>query len=148
MAEITASRTYSNLLCAVAHEVIASRRYLVFACVAEEEDQRQAAVLFRKMSARRNSNAEAHLRLLDALEDAGAHHGTGAAVAHLKVSIAHALHEYAVMYPGMARTARDEGFDEIADWFEMVAEASRARACRFEQVLEQATQSQSVGFGT
>lgn len=148
MAEINTSRTYANLLCAVAREMIASRRYLVSARMAEEDDQRQAAVLFRYISARRNSHAEAHLRQLDALEGVGARQGADAAIEHLKASIAHARHEYAVTYPEMARTARDEGFDEIADWFERVAEANRAQACRFEQVLEQATQSQPVGFGT
>ena len=147
MAEFTTSRTYANLLCAIAHEMIASRRYLVFARVAEEEDRQQAAVLFRYISARRKSHAEAHLRLLDALDDARAHHGSSTAIEHLKASIANAFHEYAVTYPGMASTARDEGFDEIADWFDRAAEASRAQACRFEQALE-ATQLKSVGFGT
>src|SRR5689334_13155349 len=46
MAETTTSRTYANLLCAVAREMIASRRYLACASVAEEEDRREAAVLF------------------------------------------------------------------------------------------------------
>lgn len=147
MAEIITSRTYANLLSAFAHEMIDSRRYLVFASVAEGEDRQHAALLFRYIAARRKSHAEAHLRLLDALDDASAPHGSGTAIEHLKASIARALHEYTVTYPGMARTARDEGFDEIADWFDMVADASRAQARRFEQVIE-ATQSQSVGFGT
>ncbi len=147
MAEFTTSRTYANLLCAIAHEMIASRRYLAFARVAEEEDQQQAAVLFRYISTRRKSHAEAHLRLLDALEDARALQSSDTAIEHLKASIAHAFQEYAVTYPGMARTARDEGLDEIADWFDLVAEARRAQACRFEHALE-ATQLKSVGFGT
>ena len=147
MAETTTSRTYANLLCAVAREMMASRRYLACASVAEEEDRRETAVLFRYISTRRKSHAEAHLQMLDALENARAHKGSDTASEHLKVSIAHALHESTVTYPKMARTARDEGFDEIAGWFDALAEASRAQACRFEQALE-ATQSQSVGFGT
>lgn len=147
MAETTTSRTYANLLCALAHEMIASRRYSIFARVAEEEDRREEAVLFRYFSTRRKSHAEAHLRLLDALDDACEQHGSGTAIEHLKVSIAHALHASTVSYPAMARMARDEGFDEIAGWFDRVAEARRAQAHRFEQALE-ATQSQSVGFGT
>ena len=35
------------------------------------------------------------------------------------------------MYPSMARTARDEGLDEIADWFETLAKAEKSHAGRF-----------------
>ena len=45
-------------------------------------------------------------------------------------------HEYTDMYPGMAKTARDEGFDEIADWFETLAKAERSHANRFTKALE------------
>jgi rubrerythrin len=128
--------------------VIAGRRYQAFASAAEAEAQPEAAAVFRHMSARRKSNAEAHLRLLDTLEDASEHHEAGVAIARLKVSIARSFHEYAVLYPGMARTARDEGLDDIAQWFDMIAEARRVRAHRFEQALDQAAQSHSVGFGT
>ena len=37
------------------------------------------------------------------------------------------------MYPGMARTAREEGFEEIADWFETLAKAERSHAGRFQK---------------
>jgi rubrerythrin len=40
------------------------------------------------------------------------------------------------MYPGMAKTARDEGFDEVADWFETLAKAERSHANRFTKALE------------
>ena len=39
------------------------------------------------------------------------------------------------MYPGMAKTARDENLDEIADWFETLAKAERSHANRFKKVL-------------
>jgi rubrerythrin len=44
-------------------------------------------------------------------------------------------HEYTDMYPGMAKTARDEGFDEIADWFETLAKAERSHAGKFTRTL-------------
>jgi rubrerythrin len=40
------------------------------------------------------------------------------------------------MYPGMAKTAREEGFDEIADWFETLAKAEKSHAGRFEAGLK------------
>jgi rubrerythrin len=39
------------------------------------------------------------------------------------------------MYPGMARSAREEGFEEIADWFETLAKAERSHAGRFSRAL-------------
>ena len=45
-------------------------------------------------------------------------------------------HEYTDMYPGMARTARQEGFEEIADWFETLAKAEKSHAGRFQKALD------------
>ncbi len=39
------------------------------------------------------------------------------------------------MYPGFAKTAREEGFDEIADWFETLARAEKSHAGRFGEGL-------------
>ncbi len=43
--------------------------------------------------------------------------------------------EYTEMYPGMAKTAREEGFPEVADWFETLAKAERSHAGRFSKAL-------------
>ena len=40
------------------------------------------------------------------------------------------------MYPGMAKTAREEGFEEIADWFETLAKAEKSHAGKFQKTLE------------
>ena len=40
------------------------------------------------------------------------------------------------MYPGMAKPARDEGFDEIADWFETLAKAERSHANKLQRTLD------------
>ncbi len=56
---------------------------------------------------------------------------------NLKSAIAGETHEYTDMYPGMAKTARDEGFDEIADWFETLAKAEKSHAGRFQKALDQ-----------
>ena len=60
----------------------------------------------------------------------------GTTALNLKASIAGETHEYTDMYPGMAKQARDEGFDEIADWFETLAKAERSHANRFTKALE------------
>ena len=55
---------------------------------------------------------------------------------NLQAAIAGETHEYTDMYPGMARTAREEGFDEIADWFETLAKAERSHANRYQKALD------------
>ena len=55
---------------------------------------------------------------------------------NLKAAIAGETHEYVDIYPGMARAARQEGFDEIADWFETLAKAAKSHAGRFQKALD------------
>ena len=55
---------------------------------------------------------------------------------NLKAAIAGETHEYTDMYPGMAKSAREEGFAEIADWFETLAKAERSHANRFQKALD------------
>ena len=54
----------------------------------------------------------------------------------LKAAIAGETHEYTDMYPGMSKSARDEGFEEIADWFETLAKAERSHANKFQKTLD------------
>ncbi len=60
----------------------------------------------------------------------------GGTADNLKAAIAGETHEYTDMYPGMAKDARDEGFDEIADWMETLAKAERSHANRFQKALD------------
>ena len=55
---------------------------------------------------------------------------------NLKAAVAGETHEYTDMYPGMAKDARDEGFEEIADWMETLAKAERSHANRFQKALD------------
>ena len=55
---------------------------------------------------------------------------------NLKAAIQGETHEYTDMYPGMAKAAKEEGFDEIADWFETLAKAERSHANRFQKALD------------
>ena len=60
----------------------------------------------------------------------------GGTKANLESAIAGETHEYTDMYPGMAKTAREEGSDEVADWFETLAKAERSHANRFQKALD------------
>ena len=73
------------------------------------------------------------------MEEAG-DSATGLAIGNtldnLKASVAGETREYTDVYPGMAAGARDEGFDEIADRLETLAEAERSHANRFQKALD------------
>ena len=60
----------------------------------------------------------------------------GSTAQNLRSAIVGETYEYTEMYPGFARTARDEGFDEVAEWFETLARAEKSHASRFTQGLE------------
>ena len=56
---------------------------------------------------------------------------------NLKAAVAGETYEYTQMYPGMAKTARTEGFNELAEWFETLAKAEKSHAGRFNKGLQQ-----------
>jgi rubrerythrin len=60
----------------------------------------------------------------------------GSTEKNLRASAAGEPYEYTKMYPGFAKTARDEGFEEIAEWFETLARAEKSHAGRFQKGLD------------
>ena len=137
MAELKGSQTESNLKEAFAGESQANRRYLYFAQKADIEGHNDVAAVFRSTAEGETGHAHGHLEYLEACGDPATGEPIGDTVANLKASIAGETHEYTDMYPGMAKTARDEGFDEIADWFETLAKAERSHANRYQKALNE-----------
>ena len=131
------SKTEQNLKDAFAGESHANRRYLYFAAKADVEGQNDVAAVFRSTAEGETGHAHGHLEYLEKeCGDPATGEPIGDSVANLKAAIAGDTHEYTDMYPGMAKTARDEGFDEIADWLETLATAERAHANRFTKALD------------
>ena len=81
-------------------------------------------------------HAHGHLEFLEAVGDPATGLPIGPTRDNLKAAVAGETHEYTDMYPGMARTAREEGFTEIADWFETLARAEKSHAGRFQKGLD------------
>ncbi len=81
-------------------------------------------------------HAHGHLQYLEEVGDPATGEPIGNTALNLKAAIAGETYEYTDMYPGMARTARQEGFDEIADWFETLAKAEKSHAGRFQKALD------------
>ena len=136
MATLKGSKTEGNLKAAFAGESQANRRYLYFANKADIEGYNDVSAVFRSTAEGETGHAHGHLEYLEASGDPATGLPIGATADNLKASIAGETHEYTDMYPGMAKTARDEGFDEIADWFETLAKAERSHANKFQRTLD------------
>ncbi|MBV6432935.1 MAG: Rubrerythrin [Bryobacteraceae bacterium] len=136
MADLKGSKTHENLKYAFAGESQANRRYLYFAKMADVEGYPDVAGLFRDTAEGETGHAHGHLDYLKKVGDPATDLPIGDTALNLKAAIAGETHEYTDMYPGMAKTARGEGFSEIADWFETLAKAEKSHAGRFEQGLQ------------
>ncbi|MCB2062286.1 MAG: rubrerythrin family protein [Novosphingobium sp.] len=130
------SQTEENLKAAFAGESQANRRYLYFAQKADIEGYNDVAAVFRSTAEGETGHAHGHLEYLEECGDPATGEPIGSTSDNLKASVAGETHEYTDMYPGMAKTARDEGFDEIADWFETLAKAEKSHAGKFQKTLD------------
>jgi rubrerythrin len=136
MAELKGSKTHDNLKAAFAGESQANRRYLYFAKVADIEGYPEVASNFRETAEGETGHAHGHLDYMKPVGDPATDLPIGETADNLKAAVAGETHEYTDMYPGMAKTAREEGFEEIADWFETLAKAEKSHAGRFQKMLE------------
>ena len=136
--DLNSSKTQDNLKAAFAGESQANRRYLYFAQQADVEGFNDVAAVFRSTAEGETGHAHGHLEFLQGGGgDPATNMPIGNTTDNLKSAIAGETHEYTDMYPGMARTARDEGFDEIADWFETLAKAEKSHAGKFQRTLNE-----------
>jgi rubrerythrin len=136
MPSLKGTKTHDNLKAAFAGESQANRRYLYFANKADVEGQTEVASLFRSTAEGETGHAHGHLDYLAQVGDPATDMPIGSSANNLKSAVAGETHEYTDMYPGMAKAAREEGFEEIADWFETLAKAERSHANKFAKALE------------
>ncbi|MCE9598425.1 MAG: rubrerythrin family protein [Spirochaetia bacterium] len=136
MSNLKGTKTHENLKAAFAGESQANRRYLYFAKQADVEGYPDIAGLFRDTAEGETGHAHGHLEYMRKVGDPATGLPIGDSVLNLKAAVAGETHEYTDMYPGMAKVAREEGFGEIADWFETLAKAEKSHAGRFELGLK------------
>ena len=136
MPNLDGTKTHENLKDAFAGESQANRRYLWMAKAADVEGFPEIAGNFRQTAEGEPGHAHGHLDYLQQVGDPATGLPIGETPENLKASIAGETHEYTDMYPGMAKSAREEGFGEIADWFETLAKAEKSHAGRFQQMLD------------
>ena len=130
------SKTVANLKAAFAGESQANRRYLWMAKVADIEGYPEIAGNFRETAEGETGHAHGHLDYLKAVGDPATGLPIGDTADNLAAAVAGETHEYTDMYPGFAKTARNEGYDEVADWFETLAKAEKSHAGRFQSLLD------------
>ena len=130
------TKSFENLKDAFAGESQANRRYLYFARVADIEGYPDIGGLFRDTAEAETGHAFGHLDFLKEVGDPVTGVPFGRTELNLKSAIEGETYEYTQMYPGMAKSAREEGFAEIAEWFETLAKAERSHAGRFTKGLE------------
>ena len=134
--KLKGTKTHDNLKAAFAGESQANRRYLYFANKADIEGNTEVAALFRATAEGETGHAHGHLDYLAHVGDPATDLPIGSSENNLKSAVAGETHEYTDMYPGMAKAARTENFDEIADWFETLAKAERSHANKFQKALD------------
>ena len=141
---VKGTRTEQCLKDAFAGESKANRRYLYFANMADIAGAPDVAAVFRSTAEGETGHAHGHMEYL--ITGGSGDPETGLPAGTVKEALESAIsgetHESTDMYPGMAKTARDEGFDEIADWFETLAKAERSHAGKFTRTLAAHTAEQ------
>ena len=136
MASLKGTKTHENLRRAFAAESQANRRYLYFARRADIEGFPHIGGLFRDTAEAETGHAFGHLDFLKEVGDPATGFAMGNTDANLKSAVEGETYEYTHMYPGFARTARDEGFTECAEWFETLARAEKSHAGRLQKGLD------------
>jgi rubrerythrin len=136
MPKLQGSKTHQNLKDAFAGESQANRRYLYFARQADIEGHPDVGGLFRDTAEAETGHAHGHLDFLKQAGDPATGKPIGSTDQNLAAAVAGETYEYTEMYPGMAKTARGESFDEIAEWFETLAKAEKSHAGRFQKALD------------
>jgi rubrerythrin len=136
MGDLKGTQTHQNLKDAFAGESQANRRYIYFAKQADIEGYPDVGGLFRDTAEAETGHAHGHLDYMKPVGDPATGKPIGSTEQNLGASVAGETYEYTEMYPGMSKTARDEGFVDVAEWFETLAKAEKSHAGRFQKALD------------
>ncbi|MCQ4448541.1 MAG: rubrerythrin family protein [Sulfolobales archaeon] len=139
MRDLKGTKTAENLKHAFCGEAMANRRYLYFARRADEEGYPEIAALMRSIAEGETAHAFGHLDFIrqGGIEDPATNKPIRTLEEMLQSAIEGETYEWTQMYPGYAKVAREEGFDEIAEWFETLARAEKSHAEKFTNALKQ-----------
>jgi len=135
MAVLKGSQTEKNILTAFAGESQARNRYSYFSSKAKKEGYVQISAIFEETANQEKEHAKRLFKLLEGgeVEITGSFPAgvIGSTLENLKESAAGENYEHTQMYPGFAKTAREESLDNIADIFEAIAVAEKQHEKRY-----------------
>lgn len=126
--ELKGSKTEQNLMTAFAGESQAHTKYLYYASKAKKDGYVQIGALFEETAKNEKEHAKIWFKLL--------HGGMPATTENLKDAAAGENYEWTDMYAGFAKTAREEGFDDIATLFDGVAAIEKEHEERYKKLLQ------------
>ena len=121
------TKTEANLMAAFAGESQARNKYTYYASKAKNDGYEQIAALFQETADQEKEHAKVWFKLL--------HDGIGATMDNLVDAAGGENYEWTEMYPTMAREAAEEGFDDIARLFSLVADVEKAHEDRYKKLL-------------
>lgn len=138
MKSLKGTKTEENFKHGFMGEAMANRRYLYFAKKADEEGYPELANLLRSIAEGETAHAFGHLDFIrqGGSVDPATDKPIGTIEQMLESAIAGETYEWTQMYPGFAKTAREEGFDEAGEWFETLARAEKSHAEKFTNALK------------
>ena len=137
--DLRGTKTHENLKAAFAGEAQANRRYLYFARLADSEGHAEVAGLFREVAQHETGHAFGHMRFLKDVGDPVTGVPIGTTRQNLTSGYEGETYEATQMYPGFAQVARQEGFEELAKWFESLAKVEKSHADLYAKALENLT---------
>ena len=126
--ELKGTKTEKNLQEAFAGESMARNKYTYFASKAKKEGYVQIAAIFEETAGNEKEHAKMWYKLLNG-------GGVGSTAENLADAAGGENFEWTDMYARMAREAREEGFDEIAEKFEMVGAIEKEHEERYRKLL-------------
>ena len=139
MASIRGTKTEKNLITSFAGESQARNRYTYFASKAKKEGYEQISFIFEETANQEKEHAKRFFKFLEGGDvevlapfPAGIIDTT---LENLKAAAAGEYHEHSNLYPAAAKTAREEGFDNIADVFEKISVAERQHEKRYRDLI-------------
>jgi rubrerythrin len=130
------TKSLENLKEAFSRDAQMNRRYVYFARKADTEGYVDVGGLLRDVAEAETAHAFGHLDFLKQVGDPVTNEPIGNTQTNLRSAIASQTFDYSEVYPGFARTAREEGLEELAEWFEMLARAERSHTARLQQALD------------
>jgi len=135
MPELASSKTIENLRTAFAGESQANRRYTYFSRRADEEGYPELSALFQAIADGETAHALRHFDYMKSIGDPVTKVPVPDVKGMLESAVKGETYEFTTMYPEFAKVAREEGFDEIAKWFETLVKAEKAHSGKFQEAL-------------